>query len=153
MGMRVGEDLGSVLAFRGQFSHLYRNTKTNLIASYFQKLAELLQSLLALPSLNIPFLTAAAYTTITAILAPSVVDPTPTDTNSNSGTATANLVPTTLPPAHFPTSLATLLSLPPAGDADAVPWIGAVGACLRAWGEACRDDEVLEEVSSTSFRN
>ncbi|KAG9103830.1 hypothetical protein FRC07_009915, partial [Ceratobasidium sp. 392] len=107
------------------------------------KLPELLQSLLILPSLNIPFLTAAAYTTITSILAPSEPVPSPD----------ANVTPTitaTLPPTHFPASLATLLSLPPAGDGDVVPWTGAVGACLKAWGAACRDPEVLEEVPSLS---
>ncbi|KAG8741083.1 hypothetical protein FRC10_003323 [Ceratobasidium sp. 414] len=107
------------------------------------KLQELLQSLLTLPSLNIPFLTAAAYTTITSILAPSEAVSSP-DAN------VTLTIAATLPPAHFPTSLATLLSLPPAGDADAVPWAGAVGACLKAWGAACRDAEALEEVPSLS---
>ncbi|KAG8705738.1 hypothetical protein FRC08_001489 [Ceratobasidium sp. 394] len=103
------------------------------------KLPELLQSLLTLPSLNIPFLTAATYTTITSIL--TVSEPVPSPDANVTPTITA-----TLPPTHFPTSLATLLSLPPAGDADSVPWAGAVGACLKAWGDACRDPEVLEEV-------
>ncbi|CAE6394994.1 unnamed protein product [Rhizoctonia solani] len=110
-------------------------------------LVDLLQALLTLPSLNIPFLTAAAYTTITAILAP-----TPTSSNPETqDTATGSTIPPpTLPPTHFPASLATLLSLPPAGDADAVPWIGAVGACLHAWGEVCRDPEVIDEAPSLS---
>ncbi|QRV82799.1 ribosomal RNA-processing protein 12 [Ceratobasidium sp. AG-Ba] len=102
------------------------------------KLLDLLQALLTLPSLNVPFLTAAAYTAITSILAPS--DPA-SDANAKPSTIA------TLPPAHFPTSLATLLSLPPSSDADAIPWSDAVGACFKAWGAACRDMDVLEEAS------
>ncbi|CAE7160736.1 unnamed protein product [Rhizoctonia solani] len=30
----------------------------------------------------------------------------------------------------------------------AASWIGAVGACLHAWGEACRDLEIIEETPS-----
>ncbi|CEL62196.1 Ribosomal RNA-processing protein 12 OS=Saccharomyces cerevisiae (strain ATCC 204508 / S288c) GN=RRP12 PE=1 SV=1 [Rhizoctonia solani AG-1 IB] len=111
------------------------------------KLVELLQALLTLPSLNIPFLTAAAYTTITAILTPPTMTSNPETQNQATGSA---IPPPTLPPTHFPASLATLLSLPPAGDADAVPWIGAVGACLHAWGEVCQDPEAIEETPSIS---
>ncbi|KAJ1300373.1 hypothetical protein OPQ81_005192 [Rhizoctonia solani] len=111
------------------------------------KLVDLLQALLTLPSLNIPFLTAAAYTTITAILTPPPPAPNPEAQDPATG---STIPPPTLPPAHFPASLATLLSSPPAGDADAVPWIGAVGACLRAWGEVCRDREAIEETPSLS---
>ncbi|CAE6500168.1 unnamed protein product [Rhizoctonia solani] len=106
-------------------------------------LVDLLQALLTLPSLNIPFLTAAAYTTITAILAPP-----PTSSNPETQDTGSTIPPPTLPSTHFPASLATLLSSPPTGDADAVPWIGAVGACLHAWGEACQDPEVVEETAS-----
>ncbi|CUA76354.1 Ribosomal RNA-processing protein 12 [Saccharomyces cerevisiae S288c] [Rhizoctonia solani] len=108
-------------------------------------LVDLLQALLTLPSLNIPFLTAAAYTTITAILAPTPLSSNPEVQDTTTG---SSVPPPTLAPTHFPASLATLLSLPPTGDADAVPWIGAVGACLYAWGKVCRDLEVIEETPS-----
>ncbi|KAH7335724.1 armadillo-type protein [Rhizoctonia solani] len=108
------------------------------------QLVDLLQALLTLPSLNIPFLTAAAYTTITAILAPPSTSSNP-ETQDTTG---STIPPPTLPSTHFPASLATLLSSPPTGDADAAPWIGAVGACLHAWGEACQDPEVVEEAPS-----
>ncbi|ELU36689.1 pre-rRNA processing protein Rrp12, putative [Rhizoctonia solani AG-1 IA] len=111
------------------------------------KLVELLQALLTLPSLNIPFLTAAAYTTITAILTPPQTTLNPEAQDQATG---STIPPPTLPPTHFPASLATLLSLPPTGDADAAPWIGAVGACLYAWGEICRDPEAIEEAPSLS---
>ncbi|CAE6439667.1 unnamed protein product [Rhizoctonia solani] len=109
------------------------------------KFVELLQALLTLPSLNIPFLTATAYTTITAILTPP---PTPLNPEAQDQATGSTIPPPTLPPTHFPASLATLLSLPPTGDADAVPWIGAVGACLHAWGEVCQDPEVVAETPS-----
>ncbi|KEP47350.1 ribosomal RNA-processing protein [Rhizoctonia solani 123E] len=108
-------------------------------------LVELLQALLNLPSLNIPFLTAAAYTTITAILTPA---PTSLNPETQDATTGSTVPPPALAPTHFPASLATLLSLPPAGDADAVPWIGAVGACLHAWAEVCRDAEAIEDTPS-----
>ncbi|KDN35834.1 hypothetical protein RSAG8_11268, partial [Rhizoctonia solani AG-8 WAC10335] len=56
------------------------------------------------------------------------------------------------PTAHLVDLLQALLTLPslnvPALTAAAVPWIEAVGACLHAWGEACRDPEVFEETPS-----
>ncbi|CAE7160742.1 unnamed protein product [Rhizoctonia solani] len=108
-------------------------------------LVPLLQALLTLPSLNIPFLTAAAYTTISASLAPPSTSSNP---EVQETTTRSTVAPPTLPPTHFPESLATLLSLPPSGDDAIVPWIGAVGACLHAWGEACRDPEIIEEAPS-----
>ncbi|KAB5591981.1 Ribosomal RNA-processing protein 12 [Ceratobasidium theobromae] len=112
------------------------------------KLVDLLQSLLALPTLNIPFLTEVAYNTITTILTPAATGSSPELQDSTMGSVTQ--YPATLPSTHLPASLATILSAPPTSDADAVPWIGAVGACLRAWGHASRDLEILEETPSLS---
>ncbi|KAF8748955.1 NUC173 protein [Rhizoctonia solani] len=95
------------------------------------------------PVLNIPFLTAAAYTTITAILTPPQTTLNPEAQDQATGS--------TIPPQHY-----LLLTSQQACHSivfttywrcDAVPWIGAVGACLYAWGEICRDPEAIEEVS------